>query len=345
MHSAAASTPNPAAVIKSIEEQYKYLLASGVQDAEAYYSLGAQMNDWVAKWNRDVETGRGIALMGPDYARDIINYSASIGTRIQSTAEVSMTAASGRSRGGSWSGDYLLGEPPNAGVTRAKLTAELTELTKNGMPLEDAVRIMMESGRYSLSEVQSVAYRVGDPNYDMPGFLEDHPELTQPGEGEMDLPFEPGEGEGEFEKFKPREDIAADRTSPEDEFGKAFAQFTRQLEQQLGGGKAPQIGALGARYQDIFNKYLGEIENRKARGEEPADVFKDKFVNIGKSTDPQWDQETDRMQLQTVRPTLSAFDFLLQNIDPEDVYASTEFQDRPGRSTGGFRGFVRSLSR
>jgi len=326
---------NPYAVLKSIEDQYNYAIAIGVIDPAYYQQLDSQLAAQVDQWNQALQTpelaGGGPAAMEEQQRlkpilQNVIDQASQIRSNVQKSVQNAGLAQTGRAHD-----DFVSSQGGSDGLTR-----ELYDLIKNqGLSVEDAVRVMAESGQYSVTELQRVAGQVGNPKFDPSA-------MTPPGEGdsETELPFGPGEGGGGGRRFEP---VAQDLTSPQEEFQKSFAQFTRQLETTATPGKAPQIAALSERYQDLFNKYLGEIEERKTRGEEPENVFKEAFVNIGKSTDPQFDQSGDRMQLQTVRPGLSAFDFLMQNVDPEDVYQSTVFEQRPGRSTGGFRGYVRRL--
>lgn len=316
---------NPYAIISSIESRYNAALAAGISDPGYYHLLQREADSWASRWETELADGTGIRGFGSDVAQQIIGEVRDLSTRLVKASDNAGFVQYGRAR------DQFVSSQGDPDA----LAREMYDLIKNqGMSLEDAVRVMAESGQYDLTDLQRVAYRVGDPNFDpgaapAPGMAEGDTGVSAPGFG----------GSG----FKPNEPVAQDITSPQEEFQKGFSLFTRQLETSL-QGKAPQLSALSERYQDLFNKYLGEIEARKGRGEEPANVFKEAFVNIGKSTDPQFDQETDRMQLQTVRPGLSAFDFLLKNVDPEDILASTPFEQRPGRSTGGFRGYVRRLN-
>ncbi len=157
-----------------------------------------------------------------------------------------------------------------AGTDQDQMIAELEEKLNEGMSLEDAIRTVGASGQYDVTELQRVAFKVGNPDYDPAA-------MTPPGESETKIS---GPGEG---GFKPFEDVARDLTNPQDEFDKALAQFTRQLETSQ-KGQAPNIAVLTERRFDLFNKYLGEIEARKTRGEEAPNVFKEEFLNIGKST-------------------------------------------------------------
>lgn len=310
---------NPDAILKSIEETYQYLLATGVSDPDQYRGLQAQMDRWLQRWLAPAPKGE--AQLGPYYTDRAKDLSRRLGKAAENAGLVQYAA--GRDA-------FIKAGTPS----REELDRSLYEQIQKGMPLEDAVRLMIQTGRYDISEVQKAAALVGNPDYD--------PAATPPG-GTPSKETSIG-GPGGYGGYKRQEPTLQDLTRPQDEFQKDFARFTRGLE-MAGTGKTPQISVLTQRYQDLYNKYLGEIEARKARGEEPANVFKEAFVNLGKSTDPQYDQTIDRLQLQTVRPKLSAFDWLTQNVDPEDVYTSTPPRERPGQSTGGFRGFVRRISR
>jgi hypothetical protein len=322
-------TVNPYAIIASLWDQYNYAIAVGVVDPAWYQQLQSQVNQYVTEWEKELNTpplpGGGPDVMEEQRRRkpilqNLVDQGRDLSGRIDYAAKVSGGVQIERAKQA-----YVSSQ---SGADRQKMIDELADQVARGVPLEDAVRVLAASGQYDVTDLQYAAFHVGDPELDPAAAL------AAPAGSETQLPFAPGGGS------KPFEEVPWDLTTPQEEFDKAFAQFTRQLETSQ-TGRAPQIGALTERRFDLYNKYLGEIEARKARGEEPENVFKEQFVNIGKSTDPQFDQTTDRFQRTTVRPSLSAFDFLLKNVDPEDVLASTPFEQRPGRSTGGFRGYIR----
>jgi hypothetical protein len=329
-----AQQVNPAAVLKSLQEQYRYLIATGVTDPAAFEQLQGTMDSFVRQWEQELAAGTGIRGFGTDAAQDFITYGKEIGRQIGNTAQNMDLAGLDRARD-----SYM---SPTSAEDQAYLEELYGRVSRGEVSTDEAIKLVEGSGRFNTNAGTIVSNLIA-----MGGLL------TQEQMARLNAGMDPltGEGAGETgigtpgdSDFKPFEPVANDITSPEDEFQKAFSQFTRQLETSL-GGKAPQIAALSNKYQDLFNSYLGEIEQRKTRGEEGERVFKADFQNVGKSTDSQFDQKTDRMALKTNMPKLSPFDFLVQNVDPEDVLASTPFEDRPGRSTGGYTGFVKRLNR
>lgn len=310
---------NPAAIYKSISEQYNYALATGNHDPAVYEGLQAQMNRWVARWQSEA------MIPGPAQETNLpfIESGTSLSLRLGKSLQSANLGAYGAARD-----TYIAA----GGIDRSLLDDELDNLVQDGMSLEEAANFMMATGRYDLAEIARYTYQVGGPmdpagpSYN-PGDKTDHSGgIPGPGNG------------GGSKRF---EQVPDDFTDPKSEFQAGFSRFTRQLETSQ-HGRAPNIGALNARYTDLFNSYQGAMEAGKADGSQPANMWKEEFVNVGKSTDPQFDQTGDRFQQRTVRPNISAFDWILKNVDPEDVYASTAPRDRPGEqsTTGGFRGYV-----
>jgi hypothetical protein len=303
--------------MKSLQETYNYLLATNVADPTPYQGLQAQALRWAERWQQGV----------PGYSADDVE------RFVMSARDLSMQLGKAATSAG-----IVQGRSPQARADELDdIKRELFgKLARGEITMDAAAETLLRAGA-DIIEVQELSALVGHPEFD-PGAL---PVGPTEGEGESPLPFLPGEGGSDF---KPREDVAPDTTDLRNEFEKGFSLFTRQLGTS-GTGQAPNLAVLTERYQDLMNAYMGELEARKGRGEEAENIFKLEYANIGKSTDPQFDQTTDRLQLRTVRPKLSVFDFLAQNVDPEDLYQSTPFEQRPGRSQGGYTGYVRRLNR
>jgi hypothetical protein len=320
-------TINPTALLKSLEEQYANGIAQGVSDPSFYSALKAQIDIYVATWQAES------AKYGPDSTE----YAALNGATVRGT-NLSQRLTSAVQNAGlvtySRTKDNMISANT---IPRSKLDAELNDMVQRGVSLGEVAKFMQGTGQYTASQIGNVVRKMGDPNVD-PGAGD--VTVTRGGKGETPIQA-PGDGSGA------RSRTAPDLTNSQTEFERGFAQFTRGLTTDL-HGKTPLVGALNNRYDDLYKSYLGAMEAGKADGSQPANLWKEEFATVP-GEDPnavdQYGNKTGGLQLRTVRPTISVFDWLAKNVDPEDVYASTEPRDRPGASSRNRSGFVGYVSR
>ncbi len=323
-------TINPAAVMKSLQERYNYLIGTRAGSL-AFQDLYNTVQDYVRTWSTELSNDP----RGDHYGSDNVTFSNFIRSADAFSKTVNGAVGNAKLVEYAQKRDRFLGVSTSA--SQDAIRKELrTRVYEQGMSLQDAVKTMIDAG-FDIGEVQAIASKVGDPQYDPEAAA-----AANKAAGSAAL----GAGGGGSSGYRRYKQVPTDFTNPQTEFERGYSAFSRSLEKSgAAGGTAPNLAALDTRYKDLYQKYLGDIQNRIKTGEEPANVWKEAFVNLGKNTDPQYDTTSDVLQQVTVRPKLSVEDWLAQNVDPEDVYASTPFNDRVGRSTGGFRGFVRRISR
>ena len=320
---------NPAAAFKSIQERFNALMGNLSATPEDYEALTRELTNYADNWIKQSDQMNSDPVLRDSY-RNWATQAQQLSTQTTSTAQNVAVGQIASAR--SW----ITAVDNNQ---KADLEHELAVMVQSGTPITEAIRVMMSRGGYDVSYYQDILNR-----YDEPGGLGSR--LAQAAAGTADTTagdgfFPPGDGGGASSRFKP---VANDTTNPQLEFQKGFSLFQNQLAAAGGpDGRQPNLRVMNDRYQELYQKYLGEIERRKLTGEEPANVFKEEYTNIGKNTDPQFNTEVDQFQLKTVLPTLSVSDYLAKSIDPQDLYQSTP---PPGqRDNAGYRGFVRRINR
>jgi hypothetical protein len=315
---------NPAAILKSIEERYNWGVATGVHDSAYYTALINESNMWAARWAQDASVPGTDATAANNlmfFKSSAENLTQRLDTQVKTEGLYNSTKQNAISGGG---GD------------KDALMKELADAVDAGTPVSDVVAIMMASGRFEVDDVSWVAQLWMNTD----GTFANG---KTPKESGLDIPG-PGFGGGAGGKR-----IAPDITNPQLEWEKGLAQFNRGLStDSAGGGKSPQVAAMNARSNDLFQQYLGEMEVRKSRGEEPANLWKEDYVThpgADANSVDQYGNPTGGKTLQTVRPSISVTDWLTKNVDPISLMGETPQGELPGErgSTGGFRGYVKKM--
>ena len=320
---------NPLAILQALGERYVRLLNDGIPDPEPLRFLQNELNYWLTTWQNQVNDPSSIISgFSQQMQQSIFNQTQNMIGRMDAAISTEGLLAV----------NNIYDQQYGIGGSRVDKLTEWASIVKNKkLTGEQALKLGTDMG-LPLEDVQHFAYNIDALSQvlaDAGGF----DPLTGIPVGD------PGGG-----SFKPYEPIGDKPTPFLNDFGNAFATYTAEA---LATGKGSIAGGsdsiLARNFQRLQTLYLGEIGRRSTLDptdplyEDPG-VYDFVKVNIGKSTDPQFNQESDRFQDQRVEPRLKPLDFL-RSIDIEDLAASTVPEDRPGRgrATPGWTGYVRRL--
>ena len=333
---------NPLALLSIYEERYNRLRKSAVTPVSSYEQLLYEFTAVSGQWQEQLSTMTA-EQVGMVQSR-VQRLTGDIGFSVS----LLQSAPDSTSSGGNVEDPFNL-EGVGAEVDRQRaLRRETENMLAEGIITPQQALDRLVHGGYAdghpdqLGILQRIAYNTAS-------------DIDTAATADLDagIPLgDPGSGSS----YKPYERVP-DRTTPfENDFQNAFSMYSAEQLAKHHTTNASGIAAgsdniLSRNFQRLQTLYMGELGRRTNLADddplkEDPGVLDFTDFNIGPSTDPRYDQTTDRFQHGRMEPKLKPLDFL-RSIDLEDIAASTVPEDRPGRSRApvGFTGYVRRISR